>query len=63
MKLDIYMKSGNVIRVDDVGKWKIESTGDEITSIEISRTTSKSGCRGFILASLCLPQIEAIVEL
>ena len=61
MKLDIYMKSGNVIRVDDVEEWWIKADL-EVTSIFIDRPT-KTKPQGLILTSLCLSQIEAIVEL
>jgi len=61
MKLNIYMKSGNVIRLKGIADWKLGHMGNEITQLSIERENLPTGER-LILASMDLSQIEAITE-
>ncbi len=61
MKLLIHMKSGKTITVRNVKDWKIEYTGNEVTSIKIERGKSFWPTqKGLIIKSIALDQIEAM---
>jgi len=64
MNLKIYMKSGNVIKVDKVESYTFKYSGNDITSIKIEQQT-----KGFFRAknilkvgTINLGQIECVVE-
>lgn len=56
--LEIFMKSGNVIRLDRVLEYKIKNTGDNIIYFSI---TQKNQGRKLLTNTLSLSQIEAVV--
>ena len=64
MKLEIYMKSGNVIKIGNIKTWSAKYRGDEITalSIESGFSIGLINSRRLIVGSIALVQIEAIVE-
>ena len=58
-KAEIFMKSGNVITLDNIKDCHIKYSGDEITSFRLE--TLDSAYRILMVPSLNLSQIEAIV--
>ena len=63
MKLKIYMKSGNIIKLYGVEEYKIENIGNEIVGITLKQ---KHRIFGVILAdkllvkTIALDQVEAV---
>jgi hypothetical protein len=62
MKLEIYMKSGNVIAVRGVSDCEIGYKGNTITSLTIEYRKWFRPSRRLFMASVDLTQIEAIVK-
>lgn len=58
--LDIYMKSGNVIKVRDVEDWNATVRVDGITSLSL--TYAEHAMSRLKVATLALSQIEGIVQ-
>lgn len=63
MKLNIYMKSGNVIPIHGVKEWKINTKGNSVTTLSIEytwfamRVYSKER---LLVMTIDLSQIEAV---
>jgi hypothetical protein len=55
--LEIYMKSGNVLVLDNVKDWKSENRGDALTRLEVSW---KNPRRQLLVATIALSSVEAI---
>jgi len=64
MKLDVYMKSGNVITATEVESWDGKFVGNSISGINIKyrEGSHKSGSGMLLVGSMDLSQIEGIVE-
>jgi hypothetical protein len=65
MKLKIYMKSGNVIALSGIEEYKIENTGNEITSLEITQKHKIFGVfpsTRLLVKTIALDQIEAVTR-
>lgn len=63
MKLEIYMKSGNVIKINGVKTWKVRYEGDDIVYLELSyKRFPLSNRRRLAVGSINLSQIEGLVE-
>lgn len=63
MKLNIYMKSGNVITTHGVKAWEVKERADAIVSLTIKYSwfANHVYCREqLIITSIALGQIEAI---
>jgi len=63
MKLNIYMKSGNVIHIHGVKSWDANKTGDRVSFLKITYTwfALHVYCKERLLVkSINLSQIEAI---
>lgn len=58
--LDIFMKSGNVIEIDDVIKYSIDTIGDEAVRLEIFYHARSK--RRLLIKTIALSQIEAVVR-
>jgi hypothetical protein len=62
--LDIYMKSGNVIRVKNVKDWSFRSNGNEVIYLKVEQGKSIfRSRRGLIISTIDLSQIEGVAEL
>jgi hypothetical protein len=61
MKLEIYMKSGNVIRVRGVKDYAIKMSGSDLRSLELKYFWRRPS-RRLVMPTLQLDQIEAIVR-
>jgi hypothetical protein len=59
MKLVIYMKSGNQIKIRGIRGYKIENRGDEIVGVTIERWWWARGQR-LLVKTLALSQVEAV---
>lgn len=57
-KLDIYMKSGNVIRIDRVKDYSFNTKSSGVTKIELTQDTAG---RKLLVTTIDLDQIEAVV--
>jgi hypothetical protein len=57
-KLDIYMKSGNVIRIDRVNDYAFNANSSGVTKIELTQDTVG---RKLLVTTIDLSQIEAVV--
>lgn len=63
MKLEIYMKSGNVIHLNGIKSCNIKYTGNTITSLSVETKTSLfAPARKLFVPSVDLSQIEGIVQ-
>lgn len=63
MELEIYMKSGNVIKIDRVDDWSVEADGDSVVNLSIVQNKSFFGkTRKLLMSTIALSQIEAIVR-
>lgn len=64
MKLTIYMKSGNVIKLDKVEDWNFKYSGDEITSLSIKQSSKFwfKPKNKLLVESINLSQIECITR-
>lgn len=63
MKLNIYMKSGNVIPVHGVKEWKVNTIGNSVTTLSIKYTwfaIRVYSRERLLVGSIDLSQIEAI---
>lgn len=61
MKLNIYMKSGNIITVGGVKEYKVINKGDEIIHLTIEqRPYMKFFADKLLVNSINLSQIEAV---
>lgn len=62
--LTIYLKSGNKIRLRFIKDWSIKTTGDEITSLKITRNWFFEWLptKKLIVSSIQLSEIEAITK-
>ena len=61
--LRIFMKSGNVVTLRGIKDWKIQTTGNRITRLEITRRRyAVLFYARPIMSSIDLSQIEAITE-
>ncbi|MCK5020053.1 MAG: hypothetical protein KAS32_23570 [Candidatus Peribacteraceae bacterium] len=63
MKLEIYMKSGNVIKLHGIKDWKIRYTNDTITYFQLIPHRFVFKRRILAMGALALGQIEAIVQI
>jgi len=64
MKLDVYMKSGNVLTATEVESWEGDYVGNSMSRITIKyrEDSHKSGSGKLLVGSMDLSQIEGIVE-
>jgi len=61
--LRLYMKSGNIITVENVEKWMVETADNNgITYLKIEKAKRSGKARGLLMTTLDLSQIEAIEE-
>ena len=60
MKIEIYMKSGNVIKLDGIEDIEVKGQGDVIKFIEIVKEEPLPK-RSLMLSSLDFSQVEAVV--
>lgn len=63
MRLNLYMKSGNIIVVRGVKEWKVRAEGNLIVLLHIERTWLANHLwkpTKLVMSSLDLSQIEAI---
>lgn len=59
MKLNIYMKSGNIIRLRGILEWKTTTNDDGVSSLFIRRRKRFFGEK-LVVSTIALSQIEAI---
>lgn len=59
MKLNIYMKSGNVIRLRGILKWETSTNDDGVSRLFIERRKRFFGEK-LVISTIDLGQIEAI---
>lgn len=59
MKLNIYMKSGNVIRLRGILKWETSTNDDGVSRLFIERRKRFFGEK-LVMSSIDLGQVEAI---
>lgn len=62
MKLSIFMKSGNVIRIRGVRSYKFNIDGNSISSLELEQHGRIFGGPRLLLGTIDLSQIEAVVR-
>jgi hypothetical protein len=64
MTLKIYMKSGNVLKVDKVEEWEARYKEDNITYLSVTQTTKGFfKCKNELkVGTVSLNQIEAIIQ-
>lgn len=60
MKIEIYMKSGNVINLDGIEEANISNKGGKIVGLEIVRSVPLVA-RALMVQSIDLNQVEAVV--
>lgn len=65
MTLKIYMKSGNILKVDKVTEWKVQYQEDNITYLSVTQTTKGFfKCKNHLqVETVSLNQIEAIIQI
>jgi len=61
MKLNLYMKSGNVIVLNGIDNYKLKANNDNIIYLELVMSDKARGEK-LIMPSLDLSQIEAITQ-
>lgn len=62
MIINVYMKSGNRLRLRGVKSWKVDSRGNEVVGLSItpSRFAKWWGVEQAIVSTIDLSQIEAV---
>ena len=60
MRITIYMRSGNQIKLDNISDVKVEKKGNTIVSLKISSEDRQCGDEILFITSIDLTQIEAI---
>lgn len=62
MKLSIYMKSGNVIRIRNVKNYEFKMNGNNVSSLRIDTGMKIFGGPRLLVQTIDLSQIEAVVR-
>jgi len=62
MKIEIFMKSGNILKCTGVKDWSLKYNNEQITSLTIEYKKLRLPCKKLIIQSIDLKQIEAIVK-
>lgn len=62
MKLSIYMKSGNVIRIRNVKDYEFKMNGNSVSSLKIETHGRIFGGPRLLVQTIDLSQIEAVTR-
>lgn len=62
MKLSIFMKSGNVIRIRGVSNYEFKMNGNSISELELEQYGKIFGGPRLLVGTIDLSQIEAVVR-